>query len=64
MGDYPKRGGGVGGTLIAVFGIRILAVKNRMIKGLVAHDANIGNKAVPQSQACELPGRIVSNCSA
>ena len=64
MGDYPKRGGGVGGILMAVLGIRILAAKNGMIKGIVAHHAGDGNKAVPQSQACELPGRIVSNCSA
>jgi hypothetical protein len=64
MADYPKRGGGVGGILMAVLGIRMWAVKNRMIKGIVAHDATVGNKAVPQSHVCELPGRIVATCSA
>jgi hypothetical protein len=49
---------------MAVLGISILAAKNRMVKGVVAHHAGDGNKAVPQSQACELLGRIVSNCSA
>jgi len=48
--------------LTDVLGVRVCVVTKRIVFGMVIPQFVVGSRAVPQSQACRLYGRIVSKC--